>query len=393
MEMTFTPEQEAFRAEVRQFFQTSVPPETRQALMDGRPLTREQTIEWQRILNAKGWAVPHWKPEWGGCEWSPVQHVIFQEEMHAAPAPQSHPFNTTMIGPVLIQFGTPEQKERFVKRAANLDDWWCQGFSEPNAGSDLASLSTFAQRDGEIYIVNGQKIWTSYAQYADWIFCLVRTDREAKKQKGISFLLIDMTTPGITVRPIPTIDGRHTLNEVFFDDVRVPVSNLVGQENAGWDCAKFLLGNERTGIAKVGQTKARLRDIKRLATETADGDRPLIENPRFLDKLTSVEIELKALEVTQMRILSDSASPGPVDANAFPSILKIKGSELQQAVLELYVDVAGPAAAERSAGPDFANEPLWALTALQNHYYGLATTIYGGTNEIQKTILSKSMGL
>ncbi len=251
MDLRFTPEENAFRAEVRAFMKEKLPPAIRAKVIEGDRLGKDDMIAWQRILNAKGWAVPHWPKEWGGAGWGPVEIYLFREEMQQAPAPEPLPFGVNMLGPVLVAFGNEAQKKRFLPRIANLDDWWCQGFSEPGAGSDLASLKTQAKRDGDHYIVNGQKTWTTLAQFADWIFCLVRTDPAAKKQEGISFLLIDMKTPGITVRPIQTIDGGYEVNEVFFDDVKVPAGNLVGEENKGWNYAKFLLGNERTGIARV----------------------------------------------------------------------------------------------------------------------------------------------
>ena len=265
MDLRFTKEENAFRDEVREFMRTALPEPTRRKMVEGHHLSKEDFIDWQRILNKKGWAVPNWPVEWGGTGWTPVQQYIFLEEMQQAPAPPPLPFGVQMLGPVLIAFGSEAQKKRFLPRIANIEDWWCQGFSEPGAGSDLASLKTSAKREGDHYVVNGQKTWTTLAQYADWIFCLVRTDASAKRQEGISFLLIDMKTPGITVRPIQTIDGGREVNEVFFDDVKVPVENLVGQENKGWDYAKFLLGNERTGIARVGYSKQRVQRIKELA--------------------------------------------------------------------------------------------------------------------------------
>ncbi|HYY84384.1 MAG TPA: acyl-CoA dehydrogenase family protein, partial [Beijerinckiaceae bacterium] len=261
MDLRFTDEELAFRQEVRAFMKSALPERLRRKMIDRHHPSKQDLVDWQQTLNAKGWAVPHWPVEWGGTGWDPVRQYIFQDELQQAPAPSPLPFNTSMVGPVIIAFGSEEQKRRFLPRIANLDDWWCQGFSEPGAGSDLASLKTTAKRDGDHYVVNGQKTWTTLAQHADWIFCLVRTDMAAKKQEGISFLLIDMKTPGITVRPIETIDGGHEINEVFLDDVRVPIENLVGQENKGWDYAKFLLGNERTGIARVGISKARVRRL------------------------------------------------------------------------------------------------------------------------------------
>lgn len=280
MDLRFTPEEVAFRDEVRSFCREQIPAEIRRKVSEGRGLSKEDIVTSQRILNAKGWAVPHWPREWGGRDWTTVQRYIYTEELFQAAVPLPQQFNCYMFGPVLATFGRQDQKERFLPRAANLDDWWCQGFSEPGAGSDLASLKTRAVRDGDHYIVDGQKTWTTLGQHADWIFCLVRTDFEAKKQRGISFLLIDMKTPGITVRPIITLEGRHEVNEVFFDAVRVPVENLVGEENKGWDYAKFLLANERTGIARIGLTKERITRIKRLAREMPAG-RARCGRPRF----------------------------------------------------------------------------------------------------------------
>ena len=270
MDLRFTPEEQAFRAEVRAFIRDNLPAEIRERMRLGYSARKQDIVAWQRILNKKGWAAASWPKEWGGPGWSAIQRMIFLEENQMAPAPELSGFNITMIGPVLIQFGTEEQKKRFLPRAANLDDWWCQGFSEPGAGSDLASLKTAAKRDGDHYVVNGQKIWTSTAHHADWCFVLVRTNpNAAKRQEGISFLLVDMKTPGITVRPIISIDGAHHLNEVFFDDVRVPVENRVYEENRGWDVAKFLLGNERTGIARLGKSKERVRSAKEMAQDGA----------------------------------------------------------------------------------------------------------------------------
>ena len=266
MDLRFTADELAFRDELRAFFRDNLPGDIRERMRLGHGPTKDDTVTWQRILNRRNWAAYNWPKEYGGPGWTPMQRMIFLEENQLAPAPEVSSFNITMIGPVLIQFGTEEQKQRFLPRAANIDDWWCQGFSEPGAGSDLASLKTAAKRDGDDYIVNGQKIWTSTAHHADWCFCLVRTDPQAKKrQEGISFLLIDMETPGITVRPIISIDGSHHLNEVFFDDVRVPVALRVGEENRGWDVAKFLLGHERTGIARLGKSKERVKFAREAA--------------------------------------------------------------------------------------------------------------------------------
>jgi pimeloyl-CoA dehydrogenase large subunit len=396
MDLSFSPEELAFRDQVRAFFAENVPAETRRKMIEGRKLEKHDLVDWQRILAAKGWAVPHWPVEYGGTGWSPMQQYIFLEEMQLAPAPQPLPFGVNMVGPVIYTFGSAAQKRKFLPRIVNIDDWWCQGFSEPGAGSDLASLKTTAKRDGDHYVVNGQKTWTTLAQYADWIFCLVRTDPAAKKQEGISFLLIDMKSPGITVRPIQTIDGGHEVNEVFFDDVRVPVENLVGQENKGWDYAKFLLGNERVGIARIGLSKQRVRRIKELAAMEVAGDRPYLENPRFREKLAAVEIELKALEMTQLRVVSGEAKRERGKPDPASSILKIKGSEIQQATTELLLEVVGPYAAPFQPQPEAGwNEPPigpdWAGPVAPTYFNYRKVSIYGGSNEIQKNIIAKGI--
>jgi pimeloyl-CoA dehydrogenase large subunit len=396
MDLRFTPEETAFREEVREFFRTALPERIRDKLVMGHHASKDELVEWTRILNAKGWAVPHWPVEWGGTGWDPVRQYIFQDEMQQAPAPSPLPFGVSMVGPVIIAFGSEAQKRRFLPRIANLDDWWCQGFSEPGSGSDLASLKTTAKRDGDAYVVTGQKTWTTLGQYADWIFVLARTDMAAKKQEGISFLLIDMKTPGITVRPIRTIDGGEEVNEVFLDDVRVPAENLVGQENKGWDYAKFLLGNERVGIARVGVSKERLRRIKELARLERIGEVPLIETTRFREKLAAVEIELKALEMTQLRVVAaerhrEKGKPDPAS-----SILKIKGSEIQQATTELLMEVVGPYALPYQDEPEHGqNEPPigpdWAGPVAPTYFNWRKISIYGGSNEIQRNIIAKAI--
>jgi pimeloyl-CoA dehydrogenase large subunit len=399
MDLRFSPEENAFRQELRDFFRTAIPEGIRTKVMEDRHLTKEDWVTAHKALHAKGLAVPHWPKEWGGADWTAVQHYIYIEELQFNGVPTPLPFNVSMCGPVIIAFGTEEQKKRFLPRMASLDDWWCQGFSEPGAGSDLAGLKAAAVRQGEHYIVNGQKTWTTLAQYADWIFCLVRTDPAAKKQLGISFLLIDMRTPGITVRPIQTIDGGHEVNEVFFDDVKVPAENLVGQEHRGWDCAKFLLGNERTGIARVGYSKQRVQRIRALASRVMAGDRPLIEDERFREKLAAVEVELKALEITQMRILSEDRNRTDRTPNPMSSILKIKGSEIQQATTALALELAGPLALPYQPehdDPAFgSNEPPldleWAAPAAPSYFNYRKVSIYGGSNEIQRNILAKAV--
>jgi pimeloyl-CoA dehydrogenase large subunit len=398
MELHFTPEEIAFRDDVRAFMRSHVPEATRRKIIEGCRLAKADLVDWQRVLNTKGWAVPHWPQEWGGTGWNSVKLYIFRDEMQQAPAPEPLAFGVSMVGPVIYTFGNEAQKRKFLPRIANLDDWWCQGFSEPGAGSDLASLKTAARRDGAHYIVNGQKTWTTLAQYADWIFCLVRTDPAAKKQEGISFLLIDMKAPGITVRPIQTIDGGHEVNEVFFNDVRVPAENLVGQENKGWDYAKFLLGNERTGIARIGISKARLRRLKELAGLERIDDKPLIEDETFRLKIAEIEVELKALEMTQLRVVAAERKGSNGKPDPASSILKIKGSELQQAITELLLEVVGPyAIPEQRAREDSDrwNEPPvgpeWAETLASNYFNMRKVSIYGGTNEIQKNIIAKAI--
>jgi pimeloyl-CoA dehydrogenase large subunit len=397
MDLRFTPEEIAFRDEVRGFLRTALPEGLRRKMIAGGYPAKDELIAWQRTLNAKGWAVSHWPVEWGGTGWTPVQQYIFLEELQQAPAPLPLPFGTYMVGPVIIAFGSEAQKRHYLPRIANLDDWWCQGFSEPGAGSDLASLKTMAKRDGDHYIVNGQKTWTTLAQYADWIFCLVRTDPAAKKQEGISFLLIDMKTPGITVRPIQTIDGGHEVNEVFLDDVKVPVANLVGEENKGWDYAKFLLGNERAGIARVGASKERIRRLKALATLERVGDRPLIEDERFRTKIAAVEVELKALEMTQLRVIAAERQRKSNRPDPASSILKIKGSEIQQTISELLLEVVGPYALPYTPEheDDRWNEPPigpeWAGAAAPTYFNWRKISIYGGSNEIQKNVIAKAI--
>ena len=399
MDLRFTPEERAFRQEVRTFFQENLPQEIRQKMIDGRHPSKDDIVTWQKILNKKGWAVPNWPVEWGGTGWDPVRQYIFLDELQSFPAPSPLQFGVYMVGPVIAQFGHEAQKKHFLPRIANIDDWWCQGFSEPGSGSDLASLKTKAVREGDHYIVNGQKTWTTLGQYADWIFCLVRTDATVKKQEGISFLLIDMKTPGITVRPIQTIDGGHEVNEVFFDDVKVPVENLVGQENKGWDYAKFLLGNERTNIARVGVSKQRIRRLKELAAIERVGDTPILENPRFREKLAALEIELKALEMTQLRVVAAERTREKGKPDPASSILKIKGSEIQQATTELLLEVVGPYAlpyaAEDEGDEHLSNEPPvgpdWAGPAAPTYFNWRKISIYGGSNEIQKNIIAKAI--
>jgi len=400
MDLNLSPEEAAFRDEVRAFIKTELSPETQEKMILGREIGKQDFVAWQAKLNEKGWAVPHWPVEYGGKNWSPMQEYILLNEIEQAPAPSPLAFNVSMVGPVIAAFGSEDQKKFFLPDTASLKIWWCQGFSEPGAGSDLAGLKTTARREGDFYIINGQKTWTTLAQYADWIFVLARTNPQAeKKQQGISFILVDMKTPGVTVRPIQLIDGGREVNEVWFDEVKVPAENLVGQENKGWDYAKFLLGNERMGIARIGISKQRIRRIKELAALERYGDTQLLDQPWFREKLANVEIELKALEITQLRVVAEARKRGKhgvPDPNS--SILKIKGSELQQATTELLMDVAGPYVVpfgesmddeDRSNAPPIG--PDYAAAAAPGYFNNRKVSIYGGSNEIQRNIIAKAI--
>ncbi len=388
MKLELTEDEVAFRDELRTFYATEIPEEIRDRVKRGLEPKREDWVTTMRILNAKGLAVPNWPVEWGGKDWTPTQHHIWLDEMQLASVPEPLTFNAGMIGPVIAQFGSQEMKERFLPKTANLDIWWSQGFSEPEAGSDLASLRTTAVRDGDTYIVNGQKTWTTLGQYGEWIFCLVRTDpKAAKRQAGISMLLIDMTTPGLTVRPIKLIDGGYEVNEVFFEDVRVPAENLVGEENQGWTYAKFLLGNERTGITGVGRTKVKLAEAKEHAAQTKVGGATLLEDPLFAARLAELENQLLALELTQLRVVSGSTDGKP---NPASSVLKLRGSELQQAATELLVDIAGPDSLPVNAGDDIVT-PEWAQKSAPAYLNYRKTTIYGGSSEVQRTIIASTI--
>ncbi|CAN5540419.1 acyl-CoA dehydrogenase family protein [soil metagenome] len=395
MQLELSAEDAAFRDEMRTFFTTQVPQDIRDAVSERRELTKDQIVTAQRVLNEHGLAVPHWPEEWGGRGWSPLRRHIWHEEMQRASVPPPLAFNASMVGPVIASFGSQEQKERFLPKTANLDIWWSQGFSEPDAGSDLASLRTTAVRDPSTgsgqaadYVVNGQKTWTTLGQYGDWIFCLVRTDPDVKKQAGISFLLIDMTSPGVTVRPLELIDGGVEVNEVWFEDVRVPAGNLVGEENKGWDYAKFLLGNERVGVAPVGSTKRVLAQAKDYARSvTVAGGLTLLDDPPTAARIAELENELLALELTALRVVAHSADGKPHPAS---SVLKLKGSELQQAVSELVVDLAGPASLASGAGDD-SDLAGWARRATPVYLNLRKASIYGGSNEIQRQIIAKTI--
>jgi alkylation response protein AidB-like acyl-CoA dehydrogenase len=393
MDLRESLDENAFRATVREFATTRLPTDIRDRVLNFRHVPRDDYVRWQRILAAHGWGAPAWPLEYGGAAWNATQRNIFDEECFTAGAPRQMPFGLSMVGPVLQKFGTPAQQAYFLPRIVSMEDWWCQGYSEPGAGSDLASLKTRAgrtQRDGQgIYIVNGQKTWTSFAHWADWIFCLVRTNPDAKPQEGISFLLIDMKTPGVTVRPIIMVDGAHHVNDVFFDNVKVPVANLIGKENEGWTCAKFLLANERLGIAEVPGSKRGVRSLWQLAHDSMRDD------PSLKEKIADVDLQVQALEMSELRALSTlqlGGAPGPE-----ASILKVRGSEIQQRIAELAMEAVGEYAApyqpdllfrdtnETPIGPDHAPP------AAPRYFNMRKTTIYGGSTEIQKNIVSKAI--
>jgi alkylation response protein AidB-like acyl-CoA dehydrogenase len=390
MELNFTEAEQAFRAEARAFVQSRLPADIRKRVLNGLRLEREDQMRWHGILAQHGWGAPTWPQEFGGTGWDVVRQFIFEEECAAWGAPGLLPFGLRMVGPVIMTFGNAAQQKRFLPRIAAAEDWWCQGYSEPGSGSDLASLQTSAVRRGAEYVVNGQKTWITLAQHADWIFCLVRTDPAARAQAGISFLLIDMKSKGITVRPIVTMDGGSEINEVWFEDVHVPAENLVGEENKGWTYAKFLLGHERTNIAGVGVSKRELQRLKRIAASESKHGKPLLEDPFFAARIAQVEIDLMALEITNLRVLSAEAArkaPGPE-----ASLLKIKGTEIQQALSELMMQAVGPYGVLSRGEEDPEGEPVGPAYAspLGAAYCNMRkTSIYGGSNEIQKNIISQ----
>jgi alkylation response protein AidB-like acyl-CoA dehydrogenase len=393
MDLNYSPADNAFRADICAWLDANLPQALRTKVLDHKRLSRDDYASWHKLLGTRGWSVVAWPKEFGGPGWNATQRHIWDEECARIGAPGVLPFGVSMVAPVLMKYGSDAQKARYLPRILDGTDWWCQGYSEPGSGSDLASLRTRAERQGDHYLVNGQKTWTTLGQFADMMFCLVRTDSGAKKQEGISFLLIDMKTPGITVRPIITLDEDHEVNEVFFEDVKVPMENLVGEENRGWTYAKYLLGHERTGIARVGQSKRELVFLKRLATDQKKGGASLLKDPVFAAKIAALEIEIMALEVTVQRVVASEANgrgPGPE-----ASMLKIKGTEVQQALTELMVEAIGPQAAafdpeylegerEHSLAGDDDAAPLAA------YYFNFRkTSIYGGSNEIQKNIIAQ----
>jgi len=393
MDLNYTADELIFRDTVRTFIASHLPQDLRHKVLLHKRLDKDDFLRWHKIVARQGWIGASWPVEYGGTGWSAVQRHIWEEECALAGAPPILPFGVSMVAPVIMAFGNDAQKRHYLPRILSGDDWWCQGYSEPDAGSDLASLKTRAERRGDHYIVNGQKTWTTLAQYADMIFCLVRTDPKARKQEGISFLLMDMHAPGVTVKPIVMLDGEREINEVYFDDVQVPVENLIGQENQGWTYAKYLLGHERTSIAATGRSKRELLFLKRIAQKQQKNGKPLLDDPLFAAKVATLEIELMALEIMALKAVSRDAekrAPGPE-----ASILKIKGSEIQQLLTELMVEAIGPCALpfdfdylegarEDGIAQDEETAPLTA------YYFNYRkTSIYGGANEIQKNIVAR----
>ena len=393
MHLEFTEEEQALREDVRRFLRERLAPDIRDKVLSGCELTRDDYLMWQRRLYERGWGAMSWPVQFGGAGWNAVQQYIFEEEAALAGAPRLIPFGLKMVAPVLMAYGSAAQQMKFLPKIISGETWWCQGYSEPGAGSDLASLRTRAVREGDHYVVNGQKTWNTLGHYADWIFCLVRTDPQAKPQSGITFLLIDMKSPGVSVRPIALLDGGREVNDVWFENVRVPLENRVGEENRGWTYAKFLLGHERTLIAGVGTAKRELARLKRTAAAERPEGRPLLNAPLFAARVARVEIELAALEITNLRVLCaerNSQAPGPE-----ASMLKIRGSEIQQDISELLMRAAGAYAlpmcreameAGWQADPNAAN-------VMAGYLNQRKLSIFGGTNEIQRNIIAKMMGL
>lgn len=393
MDAFWSPEQQVFAEEIRRFTVENLSPETRQRVLSGQPLSREDHMGWQDALARRGWIAGFWPGEYGGCDWTPAQSYIFQNETSALGAPWLLPFGVNYVGPVIYSYGSQEQKEQHLPGIVSNEVFWCQGYSEPEAGSDLANLKTRAVRDGDDYIVNGSKIWTSYAHWADWIFALVRTDPDVRAQQGISFLLIDLRSPGISIRPIVSIEGAHHLNQVFFEDVRVPIRNLVGEENKGWTYAKYLLGHERVLSAEIGKAGRLLDRAHALAAEAG-----LDRNQRFLDRYNRLKIDVTALEWTTLRMLDQVMNGGAAGAEA--SLLKLRGSDIIQKIAEFTVDVLGPRAlpydpawishGSNTPQPEISEH----MGVVSEFLFQRAPTIWGGSNEIQRNIIAKhALGL
>jgi len=375
MDLSYSAEDRAFRTEVRDFINSELPADIKHKMKTGIELTKNDYVTWQQKLNARGWHAPNWPKKYGGAQMTVTQRHIFDEELALGYAPRQMPFGISMVAPVIIEFGSEEQKQRYLPRILSSEDWWCQGYSEPEAGSDLASLKTRAVRDGDHYIIDGQKTWITLAQFANMIFVLARTDPNAKKQEGISFILVDMTTPGVTVRPIQTIDGGHEINEVILENVRVPVENLVGKEGEGWTYAKFLLEHERNGTAGVAGSFQLLDRLRMIAGEQRFDGKTMLDDERFAERVATIEIELTALSYAQMRSLAAESTgkrPGPES-----SFIKITGTEIQQAITLLMMEASGHEALDPSN-----HASLW-------YFNTRKTTIYAGSNEIQRNIIAK----
>ena len=388
MEIAFTPEEEAFRTEVRTFIDAACDPAVRERVRDGLVITKDDHVAWHRALASKGWSCPHWPVEHGGCDWTPTQHYIFGTETGEACCPPPVPFGPEMVAPVVWTFGTPSQKARHLPPILSGDIWWAQGYSEPDSGSDLASLRTRAERDGDCYVVTGTKTWTTMAQHADWIFLLVRTSTAGKKQEGITFLLADMTAPGISIHPIITMEGGHEVNQVVFDGVRVPVTNRIGDENKGWTYAKFLLGYERFNMAGIPEARRQLRRLRRIAD-----DQGLVDDPRFRARMADAEIQVLTLESTMLRLLATAAAGK--DPGNEASYIKIRGTEIDQLMTELAMQAAGPCILPfvPEATVEGWNEeppvPSYAAPVAPTYFNTRKVSIYGGSNEIQKNIIAK----
>ena len=395
MDLSFTPEEQAFRDEVQAFLRDKVPAHLTDKVRAGEHLSRADHEAWHAILNAQGWLANHWPKQWGGTGWSAVQKFIFEHECALAYCPRTVPFGVNMLGPVLIKYGSEAQKLHWLPRILDGSDWWCQGYSEPGAGSDLAAVKTSAVKDasGQFYVVNGQKTWTTLGHHANMIFCLVRTDRDAKKQEGISFLLIDMATPGVEVRPIITLDGEHEVNEVFFTDVKVPVANLVGEEHKGWTCAKYLLTYERTNIAGVGFSVAAMARLKDVAQRVKKNGKALAQDPLFAARMAHIEIELENMKTTNLRVIAAVAGGGVPGAES--SMLKIRGTEIRQEISSLArraMGVHGRPFIAEALKDGFTGEtfgPAYASAAASRYFNNRKLSIFGGSNEIQKNIISK----
>ncbi|MGI9364193.1 MAG: acyl-CoA dehydrogenase family protein [Rhizobiaceae bacterium] len=395
MDLNYTADEQAFQQEVRTFFKEKLPHQLNNKVKSGKRLSKQDLENWHAILNADGYLNAHWPKEFGGKGWNAIERDIFDVEANAAGAPRVVPFGLNMLAPVLMAFGSSEQQDYHLPRIVDGTNWWCQGYSEPGSGSDLASLKMSAVREGDHYILNGQKTWTTLGQHADWIFCLVRTSKEGKPQEGISFILVDMKSPGVEVRPIILLEGTHEVNEVWFTNVKVPVENLVGEENKGWTYAKFLLVHERSGIAGVGDALASIDHLKHIARDQKKDGKPLAQDPMFARRLAEIEVDLSAMRTTNMRVMQAAASGAPPGPEV--SMLKIKGTVLRQSINDLTRRALGPYAMpfvsealdigynEEPIGPDYAN-PVAA-----DYFNHRKTSIYGGSNEIQRNIISKMM--